>query len=392
MRGLLVGLAMLTAMAQADMLDALKAYENSQYDEARQQFSELLPLGNAQAAFNMAAMFYHGQGQAPDLTAAAGYFHFASYLNHPDAEAVYQQLVAKLDEQQQQQAEHVSLQLRQSLKIQPLKAASKATHFVMAIDSESGTDRTLTAAIKTVQPTFPRNAAMYGVTGYVRMRYLVDGNGNVRVVDVVDAFPQEVFERSARRALLKFEYPATGQFATREISMTFSLKGGSVITPEALLAVVEQRNLWVYAIAGSPQYQEALGTMLSLLGKYNANNLIVEPSLPLDPANPDWSVFTRPALGKEDHYIQIPEMLSADFWWQTAAANGNSQAQRLLSIYDDRWANYLFERGDGQVLAWRGVSHIIDGNIEQGNLMLDRAIASGYPAAMDLKSALTKGK
>ena len=70
-------------LVQADMLDALKAYEQGNYTEAQQQFAELVPLGNELAAFNLGAMAYQGEGQEQDLSKAIAYFMLAAGLQHP---------------------------------------------------------------------------------------------------------------------------------------------------------------------------------------------------------------------------------------------------------------------------------------------------------------------
>ncbi|MDX1392715.1 MAG: hypothetical protein R3241_10045, partial [Rheinheimera sp.] len=64
-------------LARADMLEALKAYETQQFSIAKQQFEQLLPLGNELAAFNLGAMAYQGEGQESNLTAALAYFMLA---------------------------------------------------------------------------------------------------------------------------------------------------------------------------------------------------------------------------------------------------------------------------------------------------------------------------
>ncbi|GGW66992.1 hypothetical protein [Alishewanella tabrizica] len=76
---------LLCGYAHADMLDALKAYENKDFTQAQQQFSALIPLGNEIAALNLGAMAYQGEGQAPNLSEALAYFMLAADLKHTQA-------------------------------------------------------------------------------------------------------------------------------------------------------------------------------------------------------------------------------------------------------------------------------------------------------------------
>ncbi len=68
--------------AQADLLTALQAHENKDFAKASTEFTQLLPLGNELAAFNLGAMAYNGEGQAVDKVKALAYFEFAAARNH----------------------------------------------------------------------------------------------------------------------------------------------------------------------------------------------------------------------------------------------------------------------------------------------------------------------
>lgn len=60
----------------------------------------------------------------------------------------------------------------------------------------------------TVAPQYPTRAAQRGIQGWILLSFTVDEQGNVLedTVDVIDAEPQNIFNRSAIRAATKFKY------------------------------------------------------------------------------------------------------------------------------------------------------------------------------------------
>jgi len=56
------------------------------------------------------------------------------------------------------------------------------------------------------QPIYPRTAAQRGIEGYVTVRFTITETGSVKDVEVIEANPQNVFERSAISAALRYKY------------------------------------------------------------------------------------------------------------------------------------------------------------------------------------------
>ncbi|GAB60438.1 TonB family protein [Rheinheimera nanhaiensis] len=388
MRWLLCLTLLFQVAEAADWLSAMRAYEEGEYSVAHSQFSTLARLGNEQAAFNLAAMAFHGQGQPVDKVLAVAHFGYASFLGHPDAEKLKNNISQTLSADQITQAIELQNKFSQALLI-PI-ANSPDTPLPDERAPLSGNAPTLQAkVIKQVQPEYPRNAARHGITGYVKMRFLLDAAGEVTVIDVIDSFPRHVFERESKRSLAKWQYEATGKPAVRIMQFDFSLENNGLITPELLVQQIEKHQLWLYAIAGAPQYQQQLGTLLELLHKYSRNNLRIDNTLTLDPANPDWSVFTHVTHETaKSAAVVITEMFTPHFWWRQAAKNGNYEAQRILSADDVRWRDYLAQQQDAEVMAWYGAERFIQGNTEFGISMLDSAIKLGSSNAERIKEVL----
>ncbi len=57
-----------------------------------------------------------------------------------------------------------------------------------------------------VQPVYPRRALSRGIEGYVIVEFTVTKNGSVRDPVVIEADPENVFDRAAVKAALKFKY------------------------------------------------------------------------------------------------------------------------------------------------------------------------------------------
>jgi TonB family protein len=85
--------------------------------------------------------------------------------------------------------------------------------------------------IKQIKPRYPRTAAYGGKEGWVQMRYSINVNGLVENVVVVDSYPDESFNRSAVKALERWEFSIPAADAgvtfpiTRQMVITFKLDG-----------------------------------------------------------------------------------------------------------------------------------------------------------------------
>lgn len=64
--------------------------------------------------------------------------------------------------------------------------------------------------IEAEAPAFPRAAERREIEGHVVVRYTVTAEGGVADVEVVEATPAGVFERSVLRALERWQYASNG--------------------------------------------------------------------------------------------------------------------------------------------------------------------------------------
>ena len=90
----LLFVASVSPFAQADFFEGTSAYHHKDYQKARQEFSELLPLGNGAAVFNLAIMAYQGQGEPADPIKTAALLTLAADLGETKAKATAAKLMA----------------------------------------------------------------------------------------------------------------------------------------------------------------------------------------------------------------------------------------------------------------------------------------------------------
>lgn len=430
------------ATAPANMLLAIQAYEKQDYPLAHQQFQQLLTLGNEVAAFNLAVMAYKGQGEPTDVVKAVALLGLAAQLSHPEAAATRQSLASNLTPAQLQQANALQASLLTQIKVLPASLLRNK-------QPDRFHDRQPRQVLHRVEPKYPKAAAKQGQFGYVSAQLLVDQQGQVQVVDIIDSYPQRVFDEAVVKALLQWQYqPAAYQSSTR-VAFTFSL---GPLDPIRFNATLDRMQLWKYAATGSPSHQYALGALLNLAEVAAISMMYVDHSLPLKLENlprelfvnkamqPVWSGVNRntvvPAMVRLDdrgvvsailseqpsaaqqamvgqrlansstaagvYYVgfngnnellltaavTVPASYSAYFWWEAAARGGDLQAQRVMNFYSEQWRRYLVSQQHPAALAWEGVEQFLAGQQDAGMQLLDQAIAAGHPQATTIKARL----
>ena len=78
-----------------------------------------------------------------------------------------------------------------------------------------------------IEPQYPREAALDGTEGWVKLEFTILADGSVDQVRVVDSNPRRVFDRNAQRALYKWKFKprvVDGQAVARQASITLEFK------------------------------------------------------------------------------------------------------------------------------------------------------------------------
>jgi len=106
----------------------------------------------------------------------------------------------------------------------------------MFIGNFSSVDRTEEGdiiPIVVIRPMYPRDAAMQGLEGWVKVEFIITAIGTVKNPRVIDAKPPRVFNREAIRAILKWKFKprvvdgvAVDRRATQVIEFNLEQSGG----------------------------------------------------------------------------------------------------------------------------------------------------------------------
>ncbi|WP_298184495.1 energy transducer TonB [uncultured Pseudomonas sp.] len=110
-------------------------------------------------------------------------------------------------------------------------AAAPSAPAPSAADGQPAGPESEVMPLNDVSPEYPRYALQRGIEGHVKLAFTINRAGTVENVRVVEASPQNVFEREARRAAVRWRFaPRTegGLAVAREAVKTlyFRLEGG----------------------------------------------------------------------------------------------------------------------------------------------------------------------
>jgi len=77
--------------------------------------------------------------------------------------------------------------------------------------------------VKKVPPEFPREAAAQSITsGTVKAKMNIDADGRVTGVEILEAAPRRVFDKSVTAALMEWRFEASGEKQTHEVKLVFN--------------------------------------------------------------------------------------------------------------------------------------------------------------------------
>jgi len=82
-------------------------------------------------------------------------------------------------------------------------------------------------ALMKIAPRYPRKAALAKKEGWVKLEFIVTEQGTVKDVIVIDAKPRRLFERAAKRAILKWKFKpriVDGKAVPRKAIQTIEFK------------------------------------------------------------------------------------------------------------------------------------------------------------------------
>lgn len=257
---------------QADIYTALNDYEQGNFASAKAEFERLLPLGNDMSAFNLGAMYFNGDGVERDITLAYGYFKLAAELNNPDAKEILPQVEAQLSEEMEVTAAEHYQRLVSQVKV---PRGSLTASFPQTPIHQSR------AVVSRVAPRFPTRAVENNQIGYVEAQILINADGSVKAVTIVDEYPRNTFSRAVSRAAQQWEYEPGDEPTLTIVRFDFGFSNG--FEPARVNRFVEQYQLWSGAWQESAEHQHVLSVFFQLLNVQSAAHFRVNNDLPEAP-------------------------------------------------------------------------------------------------------------
>jgi len=284
---LLLLLASTTPLVQADFFAGTSAYQHQDFKKAQQEFSELLPLGNGAAVFNLAIMAYQGQGEPADPIKTAALLTLAAELGEKKAAVTAAKLVASLEVSQQNEVKKLVVQYQAKLQISPEQRG-------WAHQTKDRIVETTPKWLKKVPPVFPQRAARNGHFGAVSMLALLDKDGSVLFVDSNETLGRDLFSKAAKNSFLKWQFEPLPQRQIYRMVYDFSysfsvdeqrnsrLASWKALQQEGLLQMVQQ---------DSAAHQFAMGKILQRLEESTAVVFHPDETLVATQAIPDRMIY-----------------------------------------------------------------------------------------------------
>lgn len=353
---LLVTLLFLSPYAIADFTTASQAYEDKNYIEAYNQFKQLAEIGNKRAQRNLAVMHLNGEGRAIDLSEAFAWLTLAKDESNPQHEATLDMIRSKLSEEQLLLAEQKATNLIEKHSTsQLISKLSPIVHVENTSTHHSSSPKV--EVIKRVKPDFPSKLARAGGRAWVSVEFDIYPDGTVHNPLVVDAYPDDAFNKASIDAITKWQFKLT--FAegikprSRAAIQTFeySLKDNGnfkIVYNRRLKAIKElaikenPRAQYLYAIAAN------VGTYVDkedFIEQEEINNWLFESA---KNGNSD----AQYKLGRNILHGKGCKMEKQKglFWIAESASNGNDLAARMT--YDLLSSDQYINNSDKTAEQW----------------------------------------
>lgn len=187
--------------SRADLLSATLDYGSGKYQLAHKEFYRLARLGNKDAIYNIAVMNLHGQGMEKNLVQAHSWFLLAADFGLDEARSAARLIEQTFDDPKVLATAWQTFS--QSFNYQTFANTLLPVFNVKQFDN----DITLPPRrVHTVDAKYPKEAYEKGLEGWVWLEFDVDQSGAVKDVDILDAYPNQTFNRSIYNAVRRWRY------------------------------------------------------------------------------------------------------------------------------------------------------------------------------------------
>ncbi|WP_154222559.1 SEL1-like repeat protein [Marinicella rhabdoformis] len=293
---------LLSGFAQADFLDGIEAYENKDYVTAFTTFSELATLGNHRAQFNLAVMYMNGEGVPKDLELAYAWSKLAQQDEHTDFAKVAEKILADTDKNQHPILEEKAAQIQAQYGKEAILHKLSPNEYIPN-KAQKNKLHAVVSPIKRTAPRYPKEALNDRKQGWVTAMMDIHPDGSVRSVEIIESFPDTVFEKPTVDALSTFKF--------------------DVSFPEGVDPyVVQAKQTFIYELP-----LQASQSKINDLYEKRLTTLKEHASQGHPDAQYVYAVAARSHIVPEQLKIDQKE---ANHWLLKAAQNGHVEAQYLL--------------------------------------------------------------
>ncbi|MBD1581099.1 TonB family protein [Pseudoalteromonas sp. S16_S37] len=184
-------------LVKADLYSATLAYQEADYPLAFTEFNHLAKIGNADAMYNLAVMYLHGQGTQKSIEKAFVWFSLANDFGILEASQT-----AHLVLQQSTEPE----KLRKTLQQQRTQLQSAYRLNATLNDLTQLSNEPTIYKVHDELPKYPQEAVRQGIEGWVWLEFDIDDSGKAINIEVVDSYPKHIFTASLLNAVERWRY------------------------------------------------------------------------------------------------------------------------------------------------------------------------------------------
>lgn len=312
-------MALLSHVAQADLISAQNAFKNGDYEAAAKEYRAMAELGNPIAQYDLAVLYLNGQGLKQSELNAYAWSSLAADAGYAPARTLADKLRPKLAPGSEKIAREI---------VAPYDRAALDAEIMPQIkDDPDNKARCRILSFPKIE--YPDDAERKGVSGNVFMEFTAAPDGSARNPRIVYAVPPGEFDAKARALTLGAHFPGGSGAVHCHFMFRFEISG-DVWYPE--LHSFAEKTL-KSANEGDPDAQFLYGIMLAGLPQMNKS---YKDALP-------W--FLKAAQnGQAAAQYQVGSSLlfgigcqcevnKGEVWLRRAAEAGQPDAQVTLGTY-----------------------------------------------------------
>ncbi|MHC9510303.1 TonB family protein [Kangiella sp. M94] len=244
-------------LSHATFEDAVKHYEEGQFEKAYKEFQSLAEVGHQGAQFNLGILYLEGSGTQQDLVKAFSWIKLSDEDKGKETELL-NEISQHFTDEKQKEADFFYETLHKTYSPEALRIALTPVYKPIELTSNKDKSPSL-KPIKQRSPSYPRDAAMKGVEGWVIVSFYLNENGFPSDIAVDKAFPGDTFVKNTLNSIEDWQFEVPQDYDTKKqykYKLEYQLNGGAAYK-NALKSLKEKaeegdaKSQYLYAKFGS---------------------------------------------------------------------------------------------------------------------------------------------